>query len=59
MAAVLVLEAIFEADFMDTSYGFRPGRSAHDALQAVRNNLASGRREVLDADLKGFFVSVA
>lgn len=58
MAAVLVLEAIFEADFMDTSYGFRPGRSAHDALRAVKGHLESGRREVLDADLKGFFDTI-
>lgn len=57
-AAVLVLEAIFEADFMDTSYGFRPGRSAHQALQAVRSHLMSGRREVLDADLKGYFDTI-
>lgn len=58
MAAVLVLEAIFEADFMDTSYGFRPGRSAHQALAAVRGHLMSGRREVLDADLKGYFDTI-
>jgi len=58
MAAVLVLEAIFEADFMDTSYGFRPGRSAHEALHAVRGHLMSGRREVLDADLKGYFDTI-
>ena len=58
MAAVLVLEAIFEADFMDTSYGFRPGRNAHDALRAVKGHLESGRREVLDADLKGYFDTI-
>ena len=58
MAAVLVLEPIFEADFMDTSYGFRPGRSAHDALRAVKGHLESGRREVLDADLKGYFDTI-
>jgi len=58
MAAVLVLEPVFEADFMDTSYGFRPGRSAHDALRAVKGHLESGRREVLDADLKGYFDTI-
>jgi RNA-directed DNA polymerase len=58
MAAVLVLEPIFEADFMDTSYGFRPGRSAHDALRAVKGHLESGRRAVLDADLKGYFDTI-
>jgi RNA-directed DNA polymerase len=58
MAAVLVLEPIFEADFMDTSYGFRPGRNAHQALRAVRANIQSGRREVYDADLKGYFDTI-
>jgi RNA-directed DNA polymerase len=42
MAAVLILEPIFEADFKDTSFGFRPGRNAHQALHAVRTNLLSG-----------------
>jgi RNA-directed DNA polymerase len=58
MAAVLVLEPIFEADFKDTSYGFRPGRNAHQALRAVRANIQSGRREVYDADLKGYFDTI-
>ena len=58
MAAVLVLEPIFEADFEDTSFGFRPGRNAHQALDAVRAHIASGRREVLDADLKGYFDTI-
>ena len=39
MAVVLVIEPIFEADFLDCSYGFRPERSAHDALLEVRQNL--------------------
>ncbi len=58
MAAVLILEPIFEADFMDTSFGFRPGRSAHQALALVQANLLSGRREVYDADLKGYFDTI-
>ncbi|MCP5021117.1 MAG: group II intron reverse transcriptase/maturase [bacterium] len=58
MAATLILEPIFEADFMDTSYGFRPGRNAHQALRAARGHIMSGRREVLDADLKGFFDTI-
>ena len=58
MAAVLILEPIFEADFKDTSYGFRPGRNAHQALRAVRANIMSGRRQVLDADLKGYFDTI-
>src|SRR5450432_476829 len=38
-AVVMVLEAIYEQDFLDCSYGFRPGRSAHQALEALRQNL--------------------
>lgn len=57
-AALLVLEPIFEADFEDCSYGFRPGRSAHQALEAVREHARSGRTEVYDADLQGYFDSI-
>ncbi len=57
-AAVLVLEPIFEADFKDCSFGFRPGRSAHQALGAIRTYVRSGYREVYDADLKGYFDSI-
>ena len=57
-AAVLVLEPIFEADFKDCSYGFRPGKSAHQALAAIRGHLDGGYREVYDADLKGYFDSI-
>ena len=58
MATLLILEPIFEADFLDCSFGFRPGRSAHDALDAIEDNLKSGRQEVYDADLKGYFDSI-
>ena len=54
-AALLVLEPIFEADFLDTSFGFRPGRKAADALAAIRGHLSQGYRSVYDADLKGYF----
>jgi len=57
-AALLILEPIFESDFMDCSYGFRPGRSAHDALGALRENLAKGFVAVYDADLSGYFDSI-
>lgn len=57
-AALLVLEAIFEADFLDTSFGFRPERSAQQALQAIRGHLDQGYREVYDADLKGYFDTI-
>lgn len=58
MATLLILEPIFEADFLDCSFGFRPGRSAHDALDAIEANLRSSRQEVYDADLKGYFDSI-
>lgn len=57
-AALLVLEPIFEADFVDGSYGFRPGRSAHQAVDAIRDQLQAGRREVYDADLQGYFDTI-
>lgn len=58
MAVVLILEPIFEADFHDCSYGFRPGRNAHEALEAIRENLKSGRTQIYDADLKGYFDTI-
>ncbi len=57
-AVLLVLEPIFEADFVDSSYGFRPGRSAHQAIEAIREHLQAGRREVYDADLQGYFDTI-
>jgi RNA-directed DNA polymerase len=54
-AAKLVLEPIFEADFRDCSFGFRPKRSAHDALDAIKREVMRGRRWVIDADIRGFF----
>lgn len=51
-----VLQAIYEADFLDMSYGFRPGRSAHQALDALSYALLKQRMNwVLDADIEGFF----
>ena len=58
MAVVLILEPIFEADFLDCSHGFRRGRKAHDALQAIRTNLKEGRTAVYDADLKSYFDTI-
>lgn len=58
MAVQLILEPIFEADFLDCSHGFRPERKAHDALEAIRQELQRGRTEVYDADLKGYFDSI-
>lgn len=57
-AALLILEPIFEAGFEDCSYGFRPGRSAHDALTAIRGHIKAGKRRVIDADLESYFDSI-
>lgn len=58
MAAKLVIEPIFEADFCDTSYGFRPKRSAHDAVDDVAHTLNRGYTEVIDADLSKYFDTI-
>ena len=58
MAAYLILEPIFEADFEDCSYGFRRGRNAHQALDKLREHIKEGFKEVYDADLKGYFDTI-
>ena len=58
MAALLVLGPIFEADFHPRSYGFRPGRNAHQALDEIVTALRSGRLEVVDADLSKYFDTI-
>lgn len=50
-----VLSPIFEADFSESSYGFRPGRNAHQAVKAARQYVAEGRRVVVDMDVEKFF----
>jgi RNA-directed DNA polymerase len=57
-AVLLILEPIFEVDFLDCSFGFRPGRNAHQALETIRQNRANGRCTVYDADLEGYFDSI-
>ena len=57
-AVRLILEPIFEADFLDCSHGFRPGRSAHDAIKSVMQSLQEGRHAVYDADLAGYFDTI-
>lgn len=54
-AILQVLSPIFEPTFSASSYGFRPGRSAHDAVRAARGYVAEGRRWVVDLDLEKFF----
>jgi group II intron reverse transcriptase/maturase len=55
-AVVMLLEPIYEQDFLDCSYGFRPGRSAHQALESFRNQLMDSRGGwVLEVDIRKFF----
>ena len=59
-AIVLLLEPIYENDFSDNSYGYRRGRSAHDALRAIRSGITKqGGRWVLDVDVRKFFDSIS
>ena len=54
-ALKLILEPIFEADFRDCSFGFRPKRSAHQALDLIKREVMRGHRWVVDADIRSFF----
>ena len=54
-AAKLVLEPIFEADLEDGAYGYRPGRSATDAIKEVHRLICRGYTDVVDADLSKYF----
>ena len=57
-AALLILEPIFEADFQECSHGYRPGRSAHEALRQIDQNLRQGYTAIYDADLQGYFDTI-
>lgn len=59
MALKMVIEPIFEADFADHSFGFRPGRGAKDALRKVESLRKQGYTHVVDADIKGFFDAIS
>ena len=58
MAFKLVVEPIFEADFCEHSYGFRPQRSAHEAIDAITDGLFRGQTQVIDADLSSYFDTI-
>lgn len=58
MAVKLIIEPIFEADFCPNSYGFRPRKSAHDAVDDIVNALWAGHTQVIDADLSKYFDSI-
>ena len=57
-AVLLILEPIFEADLQPEQHAYRAGHSAHHALQEVQQLLDAGHREVVDADLSGYFDSI-
>lgn len=57
-AVVLIIEPIFEADFLECSHGFRPGRSAHDALEQIQEEIRSGKKQAYDADLASYFDTI-
>ena len=57
-ALKLILEPIFEADFQPGSFGYRPGRSAHEAVERVRVAIIKDKTRVIDLDLKGYFDNV-
>lgn len=57
-ALLLILEPIFEADFLESSYGFRPNKSAHQAIDAMMKAAYEGKLEIYDADLEGYFNSI-
>jgi RNA-directed DNA polymerase len=58
MAVKLIIEPIFEADFCPSSYGFRPKKSAHDAIDDIADALHQGYTNVIDADLSKYFDSI-
>jgi len=58
MAVKLVIEPIFEADFEDNSYGFRPKRNAHQAMEDVSLQLRMGKTQVIDADISKYFDTI-
>jgi RNA-directed DNA polymerase len=57
-AARLILEPIFEAEFLEASYGYRPGRQAHGALAAIHRNVQEGYAAIYDADLQAYFDTI-
>ena len=57
-AVVLLLLPVFEADFHEKSYAYRPRKRAQQAIDAIKEALLSGRREVVDADLSGYFDTI-
>ncbi|GJQ60755.1 MAG: RNA-directed DNA polymerase [Candidatus Scalindua sp. AMX11] len=59
MAVKIVIEPVFEADFCDNSYGFRPKRNAHQAMEEISSELRKGKTEVIDADISKYFDTIS
>ena len=57
-AMLQIIEPIFEQDFLPCSYGFRPGKSAHQAVGAIKQAIVKGQLEIYDADLKSYFDTI-
>lgn len=57
-ALLQILEPIFEQDFLPCSYGFRPGKSAHQAIGAIKQTIAKGQLQIYDADMKSYFDTI-
>ncbi len=58
MVVKLVIEPIFEADFEESSYGFRPKRCAKEAISEIKQNLKKGKVDIFDADLSNYFDTI-
>src|SRR5687767_15272821 len=58
MSCKMVIKPIFEADFTDSSFGFRPKRSAKDAMAKIKEHLQEKRTTVYDADLENYFETI-
>ena len=58
MATKIVIEPIFEADFQDNSYGFRPKRNAHQAMDEISKQLRTGKTQIIDADISKYFDAI-
>ncbi len=58
MATKIVIEPIFEADFYDNSYGFRPKRNAHQAMDEISKQLRTGKTQIIDADISKYFDTI-
>ncbi len=57
-AAAEILEAIYEQDLIKISYGYRPGKNAHQAIQAIKKELSGKYNHIVEAEIKGFFNNI-